>query len=42
MERKILLNPEGNWYKANMHCHCTVSDGEWAAAKNKEEYQKQG
>lgn len=42
MERKILLNPEGNWYKANLHCHCTVSDGEWTAAKNKEEYQKQG
>lgn len=37
MKRKILLNPEGNWYKANLHCHCTVSDGAWTAEKNKEE-----
>ena len=42
MKRKILLNPEGNWYKANLHCHCTVSDGAWTAEKDKEEYQKQG
>lgn len=42
MERKILLDSEGNWYKANLHCHCTVSDGEWTAEKIKEEYQKQG
>lgn len=42
MKKKILLAPEGNWYKANLHCHCTVSDGEWTAEEIKERYQDQG
>lgn len=38
----MLLDPKGNWYKANLHCHCTVSDGEWTAEEIKERYQEQG
>ena len=25
--KRYLLPPEGNLYKANLHCHSTVSDG---------------
>ena len=42
MEKKMLLSPNGNFYKANLHCHCTVSDGQWTSWQVKEEYQKQG
>lgn len=42
MERKILLSESGKFYKANLHCHCTVSDGEWTDERIKEEYQKRG
>ena len=26
--RKYLLPENGNFYKANLHCHTTVTDGE--------------
>lgn len=42
MKRKILLDPQGKWFKANLHCHCTVSDGRWTAEQIKAEYQKRG
>ncbi len=42
MKKKILLDPKGNWYKANLHCHCTISDGSWTAEEVKAQYQKQG
>ena len=40
--KKYLLPKEGNFYKANLHCHTTLSDGEWTPEKVKEEYKKQG
>lgn len=43
MEERIYLLPrEGNCYKANMHCHTTVSDGKLTPWQVKEEYQKRG
>ena len=42
MKKKFLLDPKENWYKANLHCHCTVSDGEWTAKEIKKRYQEQG
>ncbi len=43
MEERIYLLPrEGNFYKANMHCHTTVSDGKLSPEEVKEEYQNRG
>ena len=39
---KKLLLPETNSYKANLHCHSTISDGEWTPEQIKEEYSKRG
>ena len=40
--KKHLL-PEGlNWYRANMHCHTTVSDGFYSPEEIKEAYKKMG
>lgn len=40
---KIYLLPEkGNFYKANMHAHTTVSDGCWTPEQAKEEYKSRG
>mgnify|MGYP002627168420 CR=1 FL=1 len=36
--KKYLLPAEGNFYKANLHCHTTVSDGHWEPRRVKEEY----
>lgn len=41
-ERIYLLPKEGNFYKANMHCHTTLSDGKLTPEKVKEEYEKRG
>jgi hypothetical protein len=41
-ERIYLLPREGNFYKANMHCHTTVSDGKLTPEQVKEEYEKRG
>ena len=37
-----LIPHEGNFYKANLHCHTTVSDGKWSPEKVKEIYRSQG
>jgi len=40
--RKYLLPETGNFYKANMHCHSTVSDGLYTPAELKRRYMEQG
>lgn len=44
MKNKIryLLPKQGHFYKANLHCHTTLSDGHWTAQQVKENYVKQG
>lgn len=39
---KDLLPKEGLWYKANLHCHTTLSDGRYTAEEIKKFYQEQG
>jgi len=41
-KKKHLLKRTENVYKANLHAHSTVSDGEWTPTKIKEIYQKEG
>mgnify|MGYP005837192977 CR=1 FL=1 len=39
------INPfetKGNWYKANLHCHTTKSDGKMTPAERVEQYKKNG
>ena len=40
--KKYLLPNEVNWYRANMHCHTTVSDGHYSPAEIKEAYKNMG
>ena len=40
--RKYLLPENGTFYKANLHCHSTVSDGKLSPEEMKAEYQKRG
>ena len=40
--KKYLLPNEVNWYRANMHCHTTVSDGHYSPEKIKEAYKNMG
>ena len=40
--RKYLLPKEGNFYKANLHCHTTVSDGKLTPAEVKDAYKAHG
>ncbi len=40
--KKILIDNNQNSYKANLHCHTTVSDGRWTPEEVKEEYKKHG
>lgn len=40
--KKYLLNPNGKQYKANLHCHSTISDGRLTIEQLKEEYMKRG
>ena len=40
--KKYLLPEEGSFYKANLHCHSTVSDGRWSPARLKQEYMAKG
>lgn len=43
MEKRINLLPaEGSWYKANLHCHTTVSDGRLTPEEVKKAYKEQG
>ena len=39
---KYLLPQKGNFYKANLHAHSTVSDGEMTPEEIKEHYKKNG
>ena len=40
--KKYLLPKNGNFYKANMHCHTTISDGGLTPEQIKEGYMKHG
>ncbi|MBE6674237.1 MAG: PHP domain-containing protein, partial [Ruminococcaceae bacterium] len=40
--KKYIISPKLNWYRANMHCHTTVSDGSLTPEQVKEEYKKMG
>ena len=40
--KKYIISPELNWYRANMHCHSTVSDGHYSPEQIKELYKEQG
>lgn len=40
--KKFLLPEKGNFYKANLHCHSTCSDGQWTPEELKEKYMEQG
>lgn len=39
---RYLLPEKGNFYKANLHCHTTMSDGEGTPEEVKETYKKAG
>ena len=40
--KKYLLPEKGNFYKANLHCHSTFSDGKWTPEEIKEKYMNRG
>lgn len=40
--KKYLLSKEGTFYKANLHCHSTVSDGQLTPEELKMAYMEQG
>ena len=40
--KKYLIPKDGNFYKANLHMHTTVSDGRMTPEEVKEEYKKRG
>ena len=40
--RRYLLPHEGRFYKANLHCHSTISDGKWTPEEIKENYKNHG
>ena len=40
--KKFLLPESGTYYKSNLHCHSTISDGGWTPEQIKEEYAKRG
>lgn len=40
--RKYLISQEGQFYKANLHSHSTISDGKLTPEQMKEYYQKHG
>lgn len=42
MNDRMLLPAAGKFYKANLHCHTTNSDGHWTPEQVKEEYKKRG
>lgn len=41
MKNQVLL-PDSGYFKANLHCHTTLSDGEFTPEQIKEAYQAQG
>ena len=40
--KKYLLPHDRNWYRANMHCHSTCSDGHLTPEQLKEAYKGHG
>ena len=42
MAKKYLIPNAGNWYKANLHCHTTCSDGTFTPQQIKELYMSRG
>lgn len=42
MQRRYIISPEGNFYKAQLHAHSTVSDGKLTPEEIKETYKKHG
>ena len=40
--KKYLITNEGNFYKANLHCHTTISDGRMTPEEVKNAYKEQG
>ena len=42
IKMKILLDKNKEYFKANMHAHSNLSDGNWSVEKLKEEYKKRG
>lgn len=42
MRKKYLLPDEGQFYKANLHCHSTLSDGKLTPEQLKQAYRGQG
>ena len=40
--KKYLLPEEGQFYKANLHCHTTVSDGSLTPEEIKAAYKARG
>ncbi len=40
--KKYLFDPKNNFYKANMHCHTTISDGKKTPQEIKDEYKAKG
>ena len=41
-KRNWLLPEEGSFYKANLHCHTTNSDGKWTPEQVKKAYRERG
>lgn len=42
VKNQDFLPRQGNFYKANLHSHCTLSDGKWTKEQVKAEYVKKG
>jgi len=40
--KKYLFNPKGKFYKVNLHCHSTVSDGHFTPEEIKQMYKERG
>ena len=40
--KKYIISPELNWYRANMHCHTTISDGYFSPEEIKKKYKEMG
>ena len=40
--KKVLLTSQKAFYKGNMHCHSTLSDGKMTPEELKEHYKKHG
>lgn len=40
--KRYLLPKEGNFYKANMHCHTEISDGRYSPSEIKKQYMEHG